>query len=344
MRQLWICPVLVSAFLFATPFPAASFGPDDGNAPQSFYVAFHFYSDALWESFEEILEVAQQGKDVRVRAIRISSTNSYCPESLVRAAERVLPNTTVKKIASSRDICSLSEKDVENALEAAKPKYISDPADSASETIVAQCGSGRRIFEFPFPAEVNLKALKREHPRVDLLWDIGYKVRSHVFGERVGFNRLSPEQEKQAEDLGTRYAPDLVSGKFDAAYSGYSCGDKKCASNYFAWLLGNYKGAPADRKPAPAELLNAGSLHLVKYVAPPLPPIAIAAHISGEVRLKIIADPQTGLVTSVVLVSGSPVLARTAIPAAQSWQFAPGASPPGPVEAILKFELHCADN
>src|SRR5271163_1288871 len=85
---------------------------------QSFYAVTNFFSDYLPGWYEEILEVTPQGKDVRVRVIRISAANPYCGGDLVRAVERVLPDTTIRKVGGRVDICSYAESSVASALKA----------------------------------------------------------------------------------------------------------------------------------------------------------------------------------------------------------------------------------
>jgi TonB family protein len=135
--------------------------------------------------------------------------------------------------------------------------------------------------------------------------------------------------------------PELVSGKYQAAYAGSKCGGQNC-ENYLAWQLKGYTGAPPPQKPFVATLLNADSLHFAKYAPPVIPNIALTAHLSGYVHLKILADPQTGRVTSVESISGNPILIRAAIAAAQSWQFAPQSFPEQPLQVTLHFDLDCS--
>jgi TonB family protein len=309
---------------------------------QSFYAVTNFFSDYLPGWYEEILEVTPQGKDLRVRVIRISAANPYCEGDLVRAADRVLPGTTMRKLAGRVDICSYTDESVTAALKAAAPKGIESIEDSATLSIVAKCGVKEKVFSFPYPAEVDQKVLHRDNPRVTRLWDLTWEVRSHTFGEHFSFRDLPAAQEKEAEDLGTRLLPELVSGKFDSAFGDYSCAGKKCDTNYLAWLLRGYTGPPVSRDPSSVELVNASSLRLSKYDLPKYSPLAKQARIFGEVRLTLLPDGQTGLVKDVQLVSGNPMLGNPAVDAARKWQFSPGTQPGQPVEAVLRFSL-CPD-
>jgi TonB family protein len=314
----------------------------NADPPQSFYVVTNFFSDYLPDWYEEILEVTPQGTDVRVRAIRISTANPYCGGQLVRAAERVLPDTTMRQMSEKVDLCSYTEQGVTAALKAAAPKGIQSIEDSATLTIVAKCGAQERVFGFPYPEEVDQEVLHRENPRVKLLWDLPYKVRSHVFGDHFSFLDATPAQEKELEDLGTKFLPELVSGKFDSAFDDYTCAGQKCDTNYLAWLLREYAGPPANRDPSTVELIDASSLHLSKYDLPRYSPIAKLARIFGEVHLTLVPDAQTGLVKDVQLVSGNPMLGNAAVNAARQWQFSPRTQSGRPVEVVLKFSL-CPD-
>jgi len=316
--------------------------PQNRNPLQSFYVVTSFLSDYLPGWYEEILEVTPQGKDVRVRVIRISAANPYCGGNLVRAAERVLPDTTMRKVAGKVDLCSYTEQGVTAALKAAAPRTIEAIMDSATLSIVAKCGPQERVFSFPYPEQVDLKALHRDNPRVTALWDLSYKVRRYAFGESFSFHDLPAAQEKEFEDLGTRFLPELVSGKFDAAFGDNSCAGQKCDTNYLAWWLRGYTGPPANRDPSSVKLINASSLHLAKYDLPQYSPLAKLARIFGEVRLRLVPDARTGLVKDVQLVSGHPMLGNAAVNAAKQWQFSPGTQSDSPVEAVLKFTL-CGD-
>jgi TonB family protein len=309
---------------------------------QSFYAVTNFFSDYLPGWYEEILEVTPQGKDVRVRVIRISAANPYCGGDLVRAADRVLPDTTMRKVAGKVEICSYAEQSVAAALKAAAPKAVEGIEDSATMSIVAVCRGKEKIFDFPYPSEVDQKVLRRDNPHVTRLWDLTWEVRSHTFGEHFSFRDLPAAQEKEAEDLGTRFLPELVSGKFDSAFGDYTCAGQKCDTNYLAWLLRGYTGPPANQDPSSVELVNAIQLRLSKYDLPKYSPLAKQARIQGEVRLTIAPDANTGLVKDVQLVSGNPMLGNPAVDAARQWQFSPGTQLGQPVEAVLRFSL-CPD-
>src|SRR6185295_55536 len=111
-----------------------------------------------------------------------------------------------------------------------------------------------------------------------------------------------PERQTALEQLGDALVPELVSGKYQAAYVGESCGnppDAGCAANYLAWRLGGYSGAPTQRGPSPPELVESSLFRFKKYEPPVFPPIALKARVFGDVRLRITADPETGVIKQV---------------------------------------------
>jgi len=278
-----------------------------------------------------------EGANVRVRVIGISQANDYCPGVIVRAAEHVFPHTSARKIAGV-DICGFTSERVDAALRAAE--RFGDPSDSATETIVAQCGADQREFDFPYPVEADQTILKQSDPAVSHLWDTNYRIYRRALGKEFSFNQPAAEQGKEMEQLGTRLVPELTSGKYQAAYAGSKCGDHGC-DNYLAWKLRGYTEAPEPYDPATVTLLDSTSLHLTKYVSPIMPPVAKTAHVYGDVRLKIFVDPSTGMVRNAEAVSGNPLFFKSSTAAAQSWQFAPQGLAEQPVVATLRFELRC---
>lgn len=61
---------------------------------------------------------------------------------------------------------------------------------------------------------------------------------------------------------------------------------------------------------------------LVHRVQPSYPEIARAMHLSGTVRLEAVIGPD-GTVRNLVVLSGSPILARAAVEAVREWRYRP---------------------
>src|SRR5277367_1298146 len=241
MRRVFSLSILVlvsSAIILIASVPAKSRSMD---RLQSFYVARFYISDYLPGWSNTILDVQPRGDDVRVRLIRISMENDYCPAYRVNAVERVYPHATVRKIAG-RDVCAFTSDQVDAALKSAASKYALDPSDSATETIVAKCGDTEKEFDFPYPAEVDIKALDRENHAVSRLWYTRYDIWKRAFGKNFSFDTPDAQAQKAMRDLGTALLPELKSGKYQRAYDGSKCHDQDC-NNYLAWFLRDYDPA-----------------------------------------------------------------------------------------------------
>lgn len=306
---------------------------------QSFYVVRLYFSDHTPGWFNQILDVTPQGADVRIRVIRISRANDFCPGLIVRAAERVIPHASVGEIAGT-EICDLSSEKVNAALKAAASNSGADVSGSATETLVATCGNTPRKFDFPYPAEVDETTLQSTIPEIWELWDTSNRVIQRTFGKGFSFNALSSEKETEMEQLGTRAVSELISGKYQAAYAGAKCGNQECG-NYLAWQLKGYIEAPREISPSVVTLQEANSLPFTHFVLPVMPWIALVARVSGDVRLRIFVDHQTGSVTNVQPIAGAPALTKAAVDAAQSWRFAPESMTGEPFEVTVRFELKC---
>jgi TonB family protein len=312
----------------------------DSSSLQSFYIVSNFFSDDLSSSFIEILNLEPNGNNTRADVIRISSANRYCGGFLVRATERTLTNTAPAKIAGA-DVCAYTPAAVAVALKNAPPNLLADPSDSSTETVVAKCGTQQRTFEFPHPAEIDIKTLKRQSPGVFRLWNLAYDVRRDTFGKKFTFTDLSPEEEREREKEGTKSLSMIKSGKFQDAFSGAACPTPLCQTNYLAWMLRDYSGAPVNADPASVDLIDSSSFKFATYEPPRFSPVAKTAHIQGEVQLSISADPATGVVKDVRLLSGNPILGIAAVDAAKKWQFSPGSQRAETTEVTLKFDFHC---
>lgn len=107
--------------------------------------------------------------------------------------------------------------------------------------------------------------------------------------------------------------------------------------------------APPPPKPVPAiqkqpiEPLRVGGdvqmAKLIRKVTPLYPPIAIAARISGVVRLMGTIG-KDGAIQNLQLVSGHPLLARAALEAVRQWVYKPTLLNGMPVEVIAPIEVN----
>lgn len=329
-----------SACLLAAMLPAscALAGAQPATALQSFYV------HSQLEGGEQIVEVSQQGRDVRVRTITMVQAHQQCPGVVVRAYDLALTNTSVQAVAGT-PLCSITEQRFSRAVGAAR--------DTTTQTIdwfgwrgsvVASCGGKERRFPFVQRPGDQLDgvALGRRDREVFKVWTL---TTAATEGKLVEGPAERPDQEAR-ETLGTALVPDLVSGKYEFAYRD-ACWNAernrtvRCEPNYFAWRLEGYTGPPAQRGPLPLRVVDHEKWQFVHYVPPVFPPIALSARVFGDVHLRLEVDSVSGAVTRATVAKSIALLDAAALAAAGKWRFVPGSTPGGPFDVAIQFRVEC---
>jgi hypothetical protein len=293
---------------------------------------------------DTILDVRDEVGSVRVREIRITPWNRNCAHTVtVKAVETVLPNTTAARVAGKFRLCSYPEEDFAGVIQVAKRNDIEPDSleSAANQTIVAKCGAKEILYELPDQDLLKFEALKRADARIAALWDLKDDVEDRAFGKDFAFAKASTKQNKERQELGAKFVPEILAGKFDSGFSDSTCAFAECRDHNAKSALQGYKGPLDDKDPATVELLNAPSLHLAKYDLPSYPREAQRALAQGEVGLRIFFDPATGLVTNAEPLSGDDKLQDASVKAAQSWRFETGAALKSPIEVTLRFGFRC---
>ncbi len=293
---------------------------------------------------DKILDVRAEVAGVRVREIRIAPMNRNCGHNVtVKAVERLLPNTTVAKVAGKFKLCSYPDDDFAGVIQVARREYIESESveTSASHTIVAKCGTQERLYELPYPETLKFEALQRADPRITALWDLADDVEERAFGKDFSFGGATAAQNKERQELGAKFVPEIMGGKFDSGFPDKTCAFADCRVHNAKSALQGYGGVIDEKDPAYVEIVNVASLHLAKFEAPAYSRDAQRAHAQGEVRLNIFFDPATGQVTNVEAESGDDKLQDSAAKAARTWQFQTGITLKSPVEVTLRFGFRC---
>ena len=293
---------------------------------------------------DTILDVRDEVGGVRVREIRIAPLNRNCAHFVtVKAVETVLPNTTAAKVAGKFRLCSYPEDDFAGVIQVAKRSDIEPDSleSSATQTIVAKCGTKEILYELPDQDLLKFKALKRADARIAGLWDLKDDIEDRALGKDFAFAKATAEQNKERQVLGAKFVPEILAGKYNSGFSDSTCAFAECRDHNAKSALQGYKGPIDDKDPAFVDLLNAASLHLAKYDLPSYPREAQRALAQGEVRLRIFFDPATGLVTKAEPLSGDDKLQEASVKAAQSWQFETGSALKSPIAVTLRFGFHC---
>ncbi len=225
---------------------AATDQPKPKPPLENFFVVTQaiFHAGPKW--VDHILEVRPQDTtDVEVREIRIAPLSPACTRHVtVRAIQRVVPNTTVKKVANHFELCAFSEEDVETMIHVAKRTTgaPSSDDDSASQTIVARCGTKQRVFELPDESSLRFEALTLADSRLAAFWNLAATVESRTFGDDFSLAQLTPEQDREAQAVGAKAIPDIKAGKYDQAFADNNCPYAECPDHNSASALQGYAG------------------------------------------------------------------------------------------------------
>ena len=274
-----------------------------------------------------IVGVEPVGHDARVRVIRVAAVNNLCPKiQIVTAAERLVRGATVQAVARIH-ICDISQRTIDRALARSKTPRV-DYVDymGGGQTVVADCDGQRRVLALYDNAPwVNFETLQRREPTVWALWDLDARLSAGMLTAN------SEASDAAREALGTSLLPDLRSKKVRGRVRG------RPGKN----VLKGYTGPPTERELLPAEVLERDTLPLVAFVAPKYPPIALSARISGDVRLRLSVNTETGAVTQIDRLSDKPGLGDAAVQAVRTWKFDPARVSPEPIEVTMRFQIRC---
>ncbi|MGA7914740.1 MAG: hypothetical protein WCA00_05855 [Candidatus Acidiferrales bacterium] len=212
---------------------------------ESLYVVTQatFHKAPKW--VDHILELRPQGTGVLVREIRIAPLDPACPHHVtVRAVERVLPDTTVKKVTVKFPICSFEEDVVEGMINTAKRPGggLSDTDDSASQTIVARCGTQQKMFELPDEESLRFDALHLADTHLTAFWDLAGTMEAHAFGSDFSLAKLTPQEDQDAQALGSKLIPEIKSGRYNQGFADQTCPYAECPDHNVASALQGYSG------------------------------------------------------------------------------------------------------
>jgi TonB family protein len=340
--------VILSARTWANEFPGIirTIQTQEKTELGEFYVVRQAVSNNGPGWSDTILDVRDVVGGVRIREIRIAPLNRNCAHIVtVKAVETVLPNTTTAKIAGKFRLCSYPEDDFAGVIQVAKRSDIEPDSleSAATQTIVAKCGTKEVLYELPDQDLLKFEALKRADARIAALWDLKDEVEDRAFGKEFAFAKGTAQQNKERQELGAKFVPEILAGKFDSGFSDSTCPFAECRDHNAKSALQGYKGLVDDKDPAFVELQNAASLHLAKFNLPPYPREAQRALAHGEVRIRIYFDPSTGFVTNTESLSGDDKLQEASAKAAQSWQFETPVALKSPIEVTLRFGFHCPE-
>jgi hypothetical protein len=212
-------------------------------ALESFYIVTQaaFRDGPAW--VDHILELRPEGADVLIREVRIAPLAPACPHHVtLRAVEKVLPATTVQRLAGKFELCAHAEEDVDGMIHAAKLEDAPNIDDPSSQTIIAVCGGEKRMFELPYPETLRFEALTLANAHVAHYWEIAADLEADAFGSDFSLAKLTPAQDQTAQDLGAKILPEIKSGRYKQGFADADCPYAECRDHSVNSALQGYSG------------------------------------------------------------------------------------------------------
>jgi len=211
---------------------------------ESFYIVTQatFRDGPAW--VDHVLDLRPQGDGVLIREIRIAPLSADCPHCVtVRAVEKLMPATSVNHIAAKFQLCAHEEEDVDGMIHASKkdeePSAIDD---TATQTIIANCGGGIRMFELPYPETLRFDALKLASEHVARFWEIAADIEADVFGVDFSLAKLTHAEDAEAQAMGAIAVADLKTGRYKRGFADEDCPYAECRAHSAASALQGYSG------------------------------------------------------------------------------------------------------
>ncbi len=234
----------VALLTFTAAHAATSTASPSNPILESFYIVTQatFRNGPAW--VDHVLELRPQGADVLIREIRIAPLSDDCPHHVtVRAIEKTTPSTTVQHLAGKFDLCAHPEEDIDGMINAAKKQdEINAIDDSATQTIIAVCGGERRMYELPYPETLRFEALGLADSKVAKYWEIAADVEADAFGSDFSLAKLTPAQDRDAQDLGAKIVPELKAGRYKQGFADADCPYAECRDHSVNSALQGYSG------------------------------------------------------------------------------------------------------
>jgi TonB family protein len=311
-------------------------------APSQLYIVSVSFSDNGPSWYFRVTEVKQDGPDSLVRYSRIAPSNLYCSRLIVQSVEARVHRTSPGKLVRANNPCAVEP----NTLNAALKKYAGAGTvfEATRFGIVAQCGPSSIVLGLPYGEVVDLKRLKRAHPKLARLWDLAFGITHPVFGSKDIFHDRTEAEDLILQRAGEKLVPELVSGRYDVGLAAAIKGSRMTwQSPSFRSLLTSYQGpiSATEAFSSVPELLNAQAYRFSNFVAPKYPRLALQARIQGNVELQLTLEPATGGVVEALAVSGHPLLKQSAIDAAKQWRFTPDSIDSKTLSLTLNFAPRC---
>ncbi len=329
--QRWFTVVLFGAAVAFICLPAA---PQTRNAPASQPGNFVMGRRTFFDfgppfEFYEIFSVHSGNKGAVVERIQVTPPGDVCTQPATVQVATSSTSESVAELLGGTNPCTIPEKELRRELKRCKTCLTFSGADVVMQV---QCGGQSR--------RIRMDILDRDmfdsHPvtpehtswTMTLLQRLDRALGATIM-DRPAFTLAAPPPPTTPPS--GPLLDDLESGKFDGLF------DR--GSHTPSELFRQAKNPP----PGPSvQLVSSSPFRPTQYELPQYPPLARAAHVSGQVTFKLLvrADGHTSAPTSL---GGNPLLQKFVAANAGDWTF-PIEAAGQDVQVAVEFKMNCPSN
>jgi len=318
-----------------TPEKSAS-AADSAIAPEFFYIAS--YDGNVWM----IIDVQPvSASDSKVRFIQVYPV---CGTFHVQEDDHVFEGVSVRQLAANADICQPDEKIVARIRPLRRKVRDTEPFWEYVQGIEAQCGTQKVIHHLPVSDLLHFETLEAKAPRIAALWTLGKDIQQRYTstGEQllIYFSPAWDEIRAQQRHLSQQAAIEIRNGHYDLALPEISPHWRFDEQTRLSQVIPDLEEATGPEQDF-GVVENVEQLGLKESQKIPYPQMGRIAHIEGDVTLSVYVDEVSGSVLNVAVLSGHPILARSATDAISAWKFLPPYRGENPLHLVVHYKVHC---
>jgi TonB family protein len=296
--------------------------------PDQFIIGRHsFFDFGPPFDFYEVFSIHSTEQGTAVERVTITPPGDACYQpASVRTATASMKKS-IADLLGNTNPCTIPEKDLRREQKRCKHCAV---FSGVNVTMQIKCGGNERRIRMdildrdmfdPAPATP-------EHTSwtMNLLGKLDQALGNNVMDKpmfSVAETNILP-----ASKLNSQRLDDLNNGTFDALF--------EHAPDKPSELMKEAQIAPARPR---VELISSSPFSPLEPVLPIYPPIARAAHVEGQVTVKLDITP-TGQTSNLSFTDGKVMLRNSVASAVSSWKFPVDAAGQH-VEAVIQFDLNC---
>lgn len=296
----------------------------------------------MWE--KDLLVAEEQAEGLRVRWFHIVPVDEICAHgNSIRVAERRIAGVSLASLVAGKNPCAVRQSDL-----AARRRRHELIFSSIGSSIAARCAGQEHVLSLPRFQMFDSVRVATRIPDAPGLWDLFGAIATAAFGKESPFPATSvlagADQDSSGSDrlLMEGAIDELTSGRYDSLLERDCDKQRNCEQMTFRRLLDDYHTSELRAHYfVNISIKTAGDFEFSEHPTPAFPPLAKLTRTRGTVRLKLLADPATGEIRDVVLISGHPLLARPTVATVKRWRLKPASTLPTEIEIEAQFAYTC---